>query len=96
MQVANPIPILEINEVAYFLTNYVPYNYPFKVQRVESGWCVTIPNLGESDEYDNNYHLYMNEEDCLIYNDFYEDWDMLIGVTEYYIKGMSRTVPLFD
>lgn len=88
-------PILEINEVAYFVTCYVPYNYPFKVQRVEFGWCVTIPNLGD-DKYDENCLLDIKEIDCLLYNDFYEDWDMLIGITEYYIKNMSRTVPLFD
>ena len=89
-------PLLEINEVAYFVTNFVPFNYPFQVKRVvnPNGFYVTVPEIGNW-EYKNTKSLYTDNE-CLIYQQFYEDWDELMLTVIECLKRSITQIDIFD
>jgi len=80
----NVPPNLEMNEAAYFTTKYYPQDYPFKVQRVDNGWLLTIPNLVKQ-FLDVEERVISYSTDCFLQESFFSDWETLIGNVEYYI-----------
>lgn len=96
-------PLLEINEIAYFVTNFVPSNYPFQVKRVVNpdGFYVTVPEISNAvdpdgfREYKNTESLYTNKNECLIYQQFYEDWDELMVTVRERLRSITQ-IDIFD